>query len=172
MHVGSFRKFISTTKTSTTLDEITDKKYVIFFLKRSDITCNQSNNTSAEPCISQKMGCLFCGCSIMRQFQGHPLKHRQTKLSFMYVQCSIKYNIKMGLYSRAKISCCLVSEEPLVGKKFSSNNDTFKERKKYSFLTRISRYRCTTTKPAASTVREEFWVFHRGKTNSNTSSWI
>lgn len=28
-------------------------------------------------------------------------------------------------YSRAKISCCLVNVEPLVGRKFSSSNDTY-----------------------------------------------
>lgn len=29
-------------------------------------------------------------------------------------------------YSRAKMSCCLVSADPLVGKKFSSSNETCK----------------------------------------------
>lgn len=39
--------------------------------------------------------------------------------------------LKCHVYSRAKISCCLVSAEPLVGKKFSSNNDTCQEKAFY-----------------------------------------
>lgn len=64
-----------------------------------------------------------------------PKKNTQEVLSVM---SNVSWNtLKWGFYSRAKISCCLVSEEPLVGKKFSSNNDTFKERKKKDFYKNV-----------------------------------
>lgn len=41
-----------------------------------------------------------------------------------FVMLSI--NLTCHQYSRAKMSCCLVSADPLVGKKFSSSNETCK----------------------------------------------
>lgn len=36
------------------------------------------------------------------------------------------FSLTCCLYSRAKMSCCFVSADPVVGRKFSSSNETCK----------------------------------------------
>lgn len=41
------------------------------------LTCSQSSSISAEPCISQTMGCLSSGCSTGLRFREYPLGQRE-----------------------------------------------------------------------------------------------
>ena len=106
--------------------------------REGDITCNQSSSISAGPCISQRMGCPSWGYSTRPQFQGHHLDHRDNTYILIrdmfdnFVMLSI--SLTWHQYSRAKMSCCFVSADPLVGKKFSSSNDTCKTNVWYNSL--------------------------------------
>lgn len=68
------------------------------------------------------------GMSFLWMLHNAPISRTSPKTQanqvVQYVHCEQKHNIKMDMYSRAKMSCCLVSEDPLVGKKFSSSSDT------------------------------------------------
>lgn len=92
------------------------------------ITWNQNSNTSAEPYIVQRRGCLSSRYSIRLQFPAHRLQNK-IRHQPQWCRTLMKFSVVFHAlrYSRAKISCCLVSLVPVVGKKFNSRSETYNE---------------------------------------------